>query len=61
MKIKSKCTKPHILIVDDNEFNIYTLQKLLELMGYIVPDDDVTVNGKLAIDKILDKKCNFCG
>ncbi len=30
---KSSCDCPEILIVDDNEFNIYTLKALLEIMG----------------------------
>ena len=45
------CNCNNILIVDDNEFNIYTLQRLLESIG-IKEGTDFTQNGKLAIQKI---------
>jgi len=37
------------LIVDDDEFNYYSLKILLENLGY---KSDYTNNGKLAIDMI---------
>jgi len=49
------------LIVDDNEFNIYTLQKLLECYKIFVDDLDISLNGKEAIDKVLTKACHECG
>jgi len=45
----------HILIVDDNEFNIYTLQKILQALKMVVDVKDYATNGKMAIEKIISK------
>lgn len=50
----------HILLVDDNEFNIYTLRKQLESLKIFVGKFDFAYNGKDAIDKVSEKKCPFC-
>jgi len=46
------CECPKILIVDDNEFNIYSLQLLLSIMG---PKSDFANNGQVAIDMIAER------
>ena len=53
-KLEKKCDCPDVLLVDDNEFNIYTLQALMELCGYSAKMD-VAHNGKQAVDKVLLK------
>jgi len=49
------CMPNHILIVDDDEFNIYTLQKLLGMIGVIVDEKDHALNGKDAIEMMTSK------
>jgi len=38
--------------VDDNEFNIYTLVKLLKIIGYEIPDENTAINGKIAYENV---------
>jgi len=43
------CDGEHILLVDDDEFNIYTLRKLFEIQGILVEEEDTAMDGKEAI------------
>jgi len=54
------CDRPHILIVDDDEFNIYTLRKLFEIQGINVDEEDTVMDGKEAVQKVASKKCKKC-
>ena len=54
------CDGQHILLVDDDEFNIYTLRKLFEIQGILVEEEDTAMDGKEAIQKIASKKCKKC-
>lgn len=47
-----KCQCPNILIVDDNEFNIITLEIRLKLYGFII---DKSMSGQLAIQQVKKK------
>jgi len=38
--------------VDDNEFNLFTLQKILELSGVLIDKRDFAYDGKNSIEKI---------
>lgn len=50
-----KCQK--ILIVDDNSFNLYALEKLLKSFNY---QSDKADSGFTAIDKVNEKLKNEC-
>ncbi len=56
---KDSCLCNKILIVDDNEYNIYALETMLKMRGFM---SDCTNNGKTAVKMIKDKwevkKCN---
>ena len=54
MKKKYNCKCPKILIVDDNEFNIYTLQEILKICGENYTAD-YAQNGSLAIEACQKK------
>ena len=43
-----QCSCTDVLIVDDNEFNIYTLKLLLQMCGVTKPPD-IAFNGQQAI------------
>lgn len=46
--------------MDDNEFNIYTLVKLLKIIGYEIPDENTAINGKIAYENVKSWKCKSC-
>jgi len=46
------CLCHKILIVDDNEYNIYALETMLKMRGYM---SDCTNNGKTAVKMIKEK------
>ncbi|KAL4466684.1 hypothetical protein ABPG72_016801 [Tetrahymena utriculariae] len=52
-----KCQCPQILIVDDNEFNIYAIQIRLKMYSFIV---DKATSGFEALDLIKNKKEHSC-
>ncbi|KAL4454172.1 hypothetical protein ABPG73_011930 [Tetrahymena malaccensis] len=52
-----KCQCPQILIVDDNEFNIYAIQIRLKMYSFIV---DKATSGFEALDLIKKKKEHSC-
>ncbi|EAR83226.2 response regulator receiver domain protein (macronuclear) [Tetrahymena thermophila SB210] len=52
-----KCQCPQILIVDDNEFNIYALQIRLKMYSFII---DAATSGFEALDLIKKKKEHSC-
>jgi len=55
----SDCECPKILIVDDNEFNLYSLKLLLESLDY---DCDSETNGQKAVNAVMKKETqNPCG
>eukprot|EP00826_Nyctotherus_ovalis_P057542 TRINITY_DN7875_c0_g1_i5.p1 TRINITY_DN7875_c0_g1~~TRINITY_DN7875_c0_g1_i5.p1 ORF type:complete len:136 (+),score=31.69 TRINITY_DN7875_c0_g1_i5:107-514(+) len=49
------CVK--ILIVDDNEYNLYVLQNYLKSVGSVA---DEALNGQQAISKVLEKSKSSC-
>ncbi len=49
------CECAKILLVDDNEYNIYALDLLLESHGYI---SEYASNGKQAIDMVNEKQAD---
>eukprot|EP01015_Nassula_variabilis_P014162 TRINITY_DN21684_c0_g1_i3.p1 TRINITY_DN21684_c0_g1~~TRINITY_DN21684_c0_g1_i3.p1 ORF type:complete len:188 (+),score=56.15 TRINITY_DN21684_c0_g1_i3:3-566(+) len=40
---------PHVLIVDDNEFNLYALQKIVKKCGYFAQE---AYNGRMAVEMV---------
>ena len=56
---KKLCTHPKILVVDDDELNIFSFNLLLKKFGY---KSDSANNGEKAIDMVkkkeLNKKCD---
>ena len=54
---QEKCC-PKILIVDDDEFNILALSKLIMIFGY---ESEYATDGKIAIDMIKKKTQKDCG
>ena len=50
MRLQKICDCPKILIVDDNEFNLYSLALLLSSLGY---ESQLASNGQAAIDLII--------
>ena len=56
-KETKKCC-PKILIVDDDEFNILALSKLILIFGY---ESEYATDGKIAIDMIQKKTHKDCG
>ena len=46
--------KPQILVVDDNNFNIFTLQSLLDVNFNL--DSDKAFNGSEAVDKVAQRR-----
>jgi len=54
---RSECDCAKILIVDDNEYNIYVLQSYLKPLKVVV---DEALNGQEAIDKIKNKTESHC-
>ncbi len=61
-KTLPSCNCSKILVVDDNEFNFYSLNILLDMLGYSCVYAN---NGQAAIDKVMAKEkdqscpCNF--
>ncbi len=53
------CSCPNVLIVDDNEFNIYTLKLLLEMCG-LKASPDMAHNGFQAIDSVSTRAKLAC-
>eukprot|EP00826_Nyctotherus_ovalis_P057539 TRINITY_DN7875_c0_g1_i1.p1 TRINITY_DN7875_c0_g1~~TRINITY_DN7875_c0_g1_i1.p1 ORF type:complete len:755 (+),score=212.76 TRINITY_DN7875_c0_g1_i1:77-2341(+) len=54
---ESKCSCVKILIVDDNEYNLYVLQNYLKSVGSVA---DEALNGQQAISKVLEKSKSSC-
>ena len=52
-----KCC-PKILIVDDDEFNILALSKLIHIFGY---ESEYATDGKIAIEMIRQRAYKECG
>ena len=50
--------RPLVLIVDDNEFNVYSLSVMLESKGL---KSDFANNGRTAIQKVEDMQKSDCG
>jgi CheY-like chemotaxis protein len=57
IKLCSICKCPTILIVDDNDFIRFFLQKQLTSLGFT---SDQAINGKIAVDKVFEKSKCVC-
>eukprot|EP01022_Parablepharisma_sp_SALTPOND_P028330 TRINITY_DN70804_c1_g1_i1.p1 TRINITY_DN70804_c1_g1~~TRINITY_DN70804_c1_g1_i1.p1 ORF type:complete len:673 (-),score=67.41 TRINITY_DN70804_c1_g1_i1:111-2129(-) len=62
------CTCRNLLIVDDNEYNLFVLQGYLKSVGHVADqvflfkrETKQALNGAEAIEKIADKAQNTCG
>ncbi len=53
-----QCNCSKLLIVDDNEFNMYTISKILDKKGI---SHDKAYNGLLAINKVKEVVARECG
>eukprot|EP01016_Furgasonia_blochmanni_P007169 TRINITY_DN12870_c0_g1_i2.p1 TRINITY_DN12870_c0_g1~~TRINITY_DN12870_c0_g1_i2.p1 ORF type:complete len:394 (-),score=34.84 TRINITY_DN12870_c0_g1_i2:40-1176(-) len=51
-QVPSSCRCPKVLVVDDNEFNVSTLAKMLSVQGFT---SDYAFNGQMAIDLVVDR------
>ena len=56
-----RCLCPKILVVDDDMFNVISLQEILKIMGF---ESDYAANGRDAISKVHERNerrcCEFC-
>jgi CheY-like chemotaxis protein len=49
------CSCPQILIVDDNDFNSFTLKELINMSFKL--ESDTSLNGKEALERVRERKC----
>jgi signal transduction histidine kinase/CheY-like chemotaxis protein len=55
---RPQCTCPKILIVDDDPYNILSLQKMLESLDYRC---STSYHGKEAVQRVNERKLKLCG